>query len=217
MAERPDFSPELSREQFQSYYWYKAELETICRRYHLPSYGTKSELTDYLGRFLDGQSPEDIKAVRQPPTSKTSLRADQITLGTKLLGSGFRLNNQARQFFATYFGLEKFSFKKAMAVKMRDVQASHDREATVADLIAVLENPTSLSSGQPEEKTYQWNQFVRDFRRDPKSKKYQSPLTVAAILWRLVRDSQCEKVYTPQLLLENEFRLVPYLKSKKSN
>lgn len=211
MVQRPDFSSDLSPEEFLSYYWYKTELEEICRDFGLPSYGTKAELTAYIQQFLEGKPASQIKRLRRTKPAG-GLKADQISPETKLLDSGFKLNKEVRQFFADYYGQEKFTFKKVMAIKLREVERLEDKEATVADLIAVLENPDLVSQETPEEKSYQWNRFVKDFRQDPLSKYYREPLKVAALLWRGVKNSQDEKVYTSQLLADHQAELTQYLK-----
>lgn len=211
MTQRPDFNPNLSSEEFLSYYWYKTELESICRNYSLPSYGTKAELTAYIQQFLQGKPANQIKRLRRTKPAE-GLKADQISPETKLLDSGFKLDKEARQFFASYYGQEKFTFKKAMAIKLREVERLEDKEATVADLIAVLENPDLVSQETPEEKSYQWNRFVKDFRQAPLSQDYSEPMKVAALLWQKVKNSQDEKVYTSQLLADNQDELSRYLK-----
>lgn len=211
MVQRPEFSPDLSAEDFLSYYWYKTELEAICRDYQLPSYGTKAELTAYIEQFLQGKSANQIKRVRRAK-SGSGLKADQISPKTKLLDSGFKLNKEARQFFANYYGLEKFTFKKVMAIKLREVERLEDKEATVADLMAVLENPQLVSQETPEEKSYQWNRFVKDFRQDPMSQAYKDPMKTAAFLWQQVKNSRRDKNYTNQLLTDYETELEVYLK-----
>lgn len=97
-------------------------------------------------------------------------KAEQINPQTKLLASGFKLNAEARKFFADYFQVSKFSFKKSMAIKMRQVQSDQDTSATVQDLIDAYQNKTLTDN--EEEHTYQWNNFVKDFNHDERSKKY---------------------------------------------
>lgn len=214
MKNRPVFSSKMSSKEFASYYWYKKELEIICKDYQLPSFGTKAELTEYVIEFLNGKATKDIKSVRKiRRKSSDKLTAYKITLDTKLLNSGFSLNNEARSFFANYFNTQKFSFRKSMAVKMREVEKNGDTEATVADLIKILkEKPRSNTNNEAEEKTYQWNKFVKDFRKDKTSSKYNDPLKVAAILWAIVRDSNNEKKYTHSLITNNESKISKYIK-----
>jgi hypothetical protein len=98
------------------------------------------------------------------------LKTEQINPQTKLLATGFKLNAEARKFFADYFQMSKFSFKKSMAIKMRQVQSDQDTSATVQDLIDAYQNKTLTDN--EEEHTYQWNNFVKDFNHDERSKKY---------------------------------------------
>ncbi|MGT2784239.1 SAP domain-containing protein [Streptococcus merionis] len=208
-----EFSKEMTPAEFKEQYWYKADLEAICRQQQLPTYGTKAELTAYILDYLSGKAASDIVPVRKNHRLKKSLTADEITLDTKLLDSGFSLNNEARVFFQSYLGLDKFSFKKAMAIKLREVEVGQDHSATVADLVAILENPQLSPIANKEEKTYQWNQFVKEFNQDPLSKQYHSPIKVASILWQHVRQSRREKIYHSDLLEEYAEKITPFLKS----
>ncbi|UQS81781.1 SAP domain-containing protein [Bombilactobacillus folatiphilus] len=210
MTTRPEFNAQLSSQTFSKFYWYKTELQQICRHYALPTYGTKAELTQYIYAFLDGTPPSAIHSVRHYRTKiKTALTTEQISLNTKLLHSGFALNNEARQFFANYFGVSHFSFRKSMAVKMREVARTNDTNTTVSDLIQALQAP---SINTFTEQTYQWNHFVKDFCADPWSQNYKQSLKAAAILWRIVRDSDQPKVYQHELLVRYASSLKKFLK-----
>lgn len=210
MSIRPSFNESMSSTTFKAFYWYKEELQQICKRYGLPTYGTKAELSDYIVSFLAGTSIEQINSVRKiRRKTRSSLTADRISLETKLLNSGFSLNKEARIFFADYFGVTKFSFKKSMGIKMREVERNADVGATVADLVEALK---IQSIDNDEEKTYQWNSFVKDFRNDPISKEYTAPLKVAAILWKTVRDTDLPKIYDRQLVLKNSELIVKFRK-----
>lgn len=204
MSKRPEFHLGMTSENFLKYYWYKTELEQICHDNKLPSLGTKAELTDYIVQFLAGKSIEKIVSVRKIKRNTTKhLTAAQITLETRLLNSGFSLNNEARKFFANYYGVKKFTFRKAMGIKMRAVETAGDTKATVADLILALESKSTSVVNNDEEKTYQWNNFVKDFRHDQASKEYSDSLKVAAFLWKIVRDSDGEKNYSHELLVDH--------------
>lgn len=86
---------------------------------------------------------------------------DKMTPETKILNSGFSLNNEARQFFKHYLGVEKFSFKKNMAIKLREIEINQDETATIQDLIETYFNSNKVINS--EEQTYEWNHFVKDF------------------------------------------------------
>ena len=56
----------LTLKGFKENYYYKTDLEKLCKQYKLPSYGTKAELNHYLQLYLSGKPPQEIKAVRSP-------------------------------------------------------------------------------------------------------------------------------------------------------
>lgn len=51
---RPDFNKNMRIKDFQSYYWYKTELQQICKKHSLPITRTKAELTAYIIKLLAG-------------------------------------------------------------------------------------------------------------------------------------------------------------------
>lgn len=213
LMERPVFNKNMKSDTFNSFYWYKEELEKICRENNLPNYGTKAELSAYINQYLNGVAPREIKSVRKIRRQvSTNLKASQITLETKLLNSGFSLNKEARKFFCNYFDVEKFSFRKSMGIMMREVEKNADTEATVYDLIKCINNDENNYKNNDEEKTYQWNNFVREFRKDSYNSIFISQMKVAAILWKILRDSNKEKKYNRQLVVDNFDLVKKYLK-----
>lgn len=207
---RPDFNKKMSIKDFQSYYWYKRELQQILKKYSLPTTGTKAELTGYIIELLAGVPVSNIKITRKI-RRKGTLKADSITPNTSILASGFSLNNEARAFFKVYYGLSQFSFKKSMAIKMREIGKTQDKTATVQDLIDVYERPDENLSNNAEEQTYQWNNFVKTFMADNCTKVYHERMIVASILWAKVRDSNQPKQYSKKLLKQYQSDIRQYL------
>lgn len=207
--QRPDFTKDMTFSEFSKFYWYKTELQIICHEHHLPSVGTKAELNKYIKQFLDGKDSSKISITRN--SKRTGDLLANLTPETKLLESGFCFNNEARQFFKDYYGLGHFSFKKAMAVKMREVEINHNTNATIQDLMDVYEHPPICETNK-EEQTYQWNNFVKDFMADDESKKYNQPLKVAVLLWTDVKHSINNKEYSRELLKRNKSIINRYIK-----
>ena len=58
----------------------------------------------------------------------------------------------------------------------------------------------------------QWNQFLKDFCADESSRNYSNKLKVASILWKEVRNSSNEKIYSKKLLTEYADRIDEYEK-----
>lgn len=65
----------------------------------MPSYGTKAELLLYIKKYFEGIPLNDIKPLRNPRKTSKKLLWDEMTPETKILNSGFSLNNEARKFF----------------------------------------------------------------------------------------------------------------------
>lgn len=202
MTVRPEFTAKMSSKTFLDYYWYKEELVDICRKNCLPTYGTKAELTKYIVSLLEGEPAESLKPRRRRERSKQKIKAEDMKEDTKLLENGFSFNNEARKFFSNYFQVKNFSFKKAMAIKLREVERTKDYDATIKDIInAYLESQNKENViDNEEERTYQWNNFVRDFCDDPSSNEYTNKMKVASIIWRKVRQEKGTKSYSPTLI-----------------
>ncbi len=191
---------ELTLHNFQNKYFYKTDLIKICREYHLSTYGTKAELNHYIYLYLAGTTANKIKPKRTIQKIPR-LTANQITLETKLIGSGFSFNSGAREFFANYFKVDHFSFKKEMAIIKRQAETDDNTNITVGDLIIKFMALKYVAvTKTDEEATYQWNTFVKDFCQSPESQVFNNKLKVAALLWQHVKDSNQPKKYTKSLL-----------------
>ena len=72
---------------------------------------------------------------------------------------------------------------------------------TVADLINVYESTKNKPSKESaEEKTYEWNQFVKDFHKDPRTKGLENKMRIAADLWNIIRQHPGPRKFTNDLL-----------------
>ena len=125
--------------EFTQTYYSKTELIKLCRQWNLPTSGTKAELNSYIEKYLKGMSANQIQPCRSNKIHRL-LTYNEINLDTKLINSGFCFNKVARQWFANYFGVEKFSFSKKMAVIKRKAEVERDKQATVGDLIQQMQN-----------------------------------------------------------------------------
>lgn len=207
----------MTLKHFEESYFYKTDLIKMCRHYGLPTYGTKAELNHYLRSYLSGMPIQAIKSLREQ-TSGASLTFEQITLDTKLINSGFSFNDAARKFFADYFGVEKFSFKKEMAIIKRQAETDGNTEMTVGDLLNQYVNLQQNQHAQKllvtnsEESTYQWNNFLRDFCNSDESHDFNNKLKVASILWQQVKNSTRPKKYTDKLLIDYQTKIVEFKK-----
>ncbi len=187
-------------EQFTQYYWYKDELITICKQHELPPEGTKAELESRIIDFLNGKKTTDMR--NKNTKVRKNKKSSTLTLQTKLIPDGFKFNKQAREFFKQYYQVSTFSFTKEMAAALREAERTGDYEMTVADLLKVYEAGSTVTDKKQnaEEKTYEWNQFVKDFNKDNRTKVYKNKMKVAALLWNKVKHQAGPRTYRPELL-----------------
>ena len=200
----PDFSNIKSFEEFNRYYWYREELSQICKSLGLEYRSTKQELNYIIEQYFKGNRIE--KSVRKV----NKKQAEAITLNTPLLECGFSFNQKFREYFSVATGVEPFKFNADMATAWRKVKAGNDLNFTIQDMLKVYYG--GLDYAKYDHSVCQWNQFLKDFCSDEFSDFYSNKLKVAAILWKEVRDSTNEKIYSRQLLDECRYKIEEYQK-----
>ena len=196
---RPDFSNIKSFEEFNRYYWYREELSQICKSLGLEYRSTKQELNYIIEQYFKGNRIE--KSVRKV----NKKQAEAITLNTPLLECGFSFNQKFREYFSVATGVEPFKFNADMATAWRKVKAGNDLNFTIQDMLKVYYGESDYA--KYDHSVCQWNQFLKDFCSDEFSDFYSNKLKVAAILWKKVRDSANEKIYSRQLLDEYRYKI----------
>ena len=201
---RPDFKDIKSFEEFNRYYWYREELSQICKALGLEYRCTKQELNLIIEQFFKGNRVE--KSVRKVNKNQT----ESINLNTPLLESGFSFNQKFRDYFSAVTGVNPFKFNADMATAWRKVKAENDLSFTIQDMLKVYYGESDYA--KYDNSACQWNQFLKDFCRDECSEHYSDKLKTAAALWKEVRDSKNEKVYSRELLKKYRNKIYKYLK-----
>ena len=201
---RADFSNIKSFEEFNRYYWYREELSQICKSLGLEYRSTKQELNHIIEQYFKRNRIE--KSVRKV----NKKQAEAITLNTPLLECGFSFNQKFREYFSVVTGVDPFKFNADMATAWRKVKAENDLNFTIQDMLKVYYG--GLDYAKYDHSVCQWNQFLKDFCSDEFSDFYSNKLKVAAILWKEVRDSTNEKIYSRQLLDECRYKIEEYQK-----
>ena len=201
---RADFINIKSFEEFNRYYWYREELSQICKSLGLEYRGTKQELNHIIEQYFKGNIIE--KSVRK--VNKKQAKA--ITLNTPLLECGFSFNQKFREYFSVVTGVDPFKFNANMATAWRKVKAENDLNFTIQDMLKVYYGESDYA--KYDHSVCQWNQFLKDFCSDEFSDYYSNKLKVAAILWKEVRDSTNEKIYSRQLLDEYRYKIEEHQK-----
>ncbi|HDR6258643.1 TPA: hypothetical protein QCX17_002149 [Bacillus cereus] len=107
---RPPLTKSISIEDFQNYYWLKAELQTFCRENGLPASGSKIEITDCISHYLT--TGKILKNSSVQKVSKASLSYKDLSLQT-IITNNHRCSEDVRAFFKEKIGTN-FSFTVAL-------------------------------------------------------------------------------------------------------
>ena len=206
---RPDFKDIHSFEDFNLYYWYREELSQICKSLGLEYRGTKQELNDIIHQYFLGNKVE--KSVGR----RNKNEVEVITLNTPLLYCGFSFNQKFRDYFSAVTGINPFKFNADMATAWRKVKKDKDITFTIQDMIKIYYGESDYA--KYDSSACQWNQFLKDFCLDECCKFYSNTLKVASILWKEVKNSTNEKIYSRELLKEYEHKVKEYRKETDSN
>ena len=201
---RPDFRDIKSFEEFNRYYWYRDELSQICKSLGLEYRCTKQELNHIIEQYFKGNRIEKFLSKGNKNQSEV------ITLDTPLLECGFSFNQKFRDYFSAVIGVNSFKFNADMATAWRKVKRDNDVKFTIQDMIKIYYGESDYA--KYDNSVCQWNQFLKDFCTDEFSEYYSNKLKAAAILWKEVRDSKNEKIYSRELLKKYEDKIEAYCK-----
>ena len=206
---RPDFKDIHSFEEFNLYYWYREELSQICKSLELEYRGTKQELNEIIHQYFLGNK------VDKRVNKRNTKQVEDITLNTPLLYCGFSFNQKFRDYFSAVTGISPFKFNADMATAWRKVKKDKDITFTIQDMIKIYYGESDYA--KYDSSACQWNQFLKDFCLDECCKFYSNTLKVASILWKEVKNSTNEKIYSRELLKEYEHKVKEYRKETDSN
>lgn len=200
---RPDFSEIKTFEEFSKYYWYREELQKICRQHGIDASGMKAELNHNIEEYFKGTIIHTkgancrTRATKNSPKSNTSA---PLTLQTSLLECNFCFSQRFRDFFSKETGIKKFKFNADMVATARKVKETKDASFTLGDMLDIYYEKKTYA--KYSKVSLQWNKFVQDFCADPANANIPNKLKAAAKLWKIVRESTREKVYSHDLLNE---------------
>ena len=194
---RPEFNKIKTFEEFSKYYWYREELIKICRGLGLKSDGGKIELNKVIEAYFNGTKilPEKLASSRDSEFISSSL-----SLNTSLLKCSFTFGPRFREFFENHTGIKPFKFNVDMVATVKKVKETGDANFTLGDLLDIYYGKKTYA--KYDKSALQWNKFVKDFCADPATANFSNKLKTAAIVWKEVRNSTRDKVYTHELLTE---------------
>ena len=201
---RPEFDKIKSFEEFNKYYWYREELSKICKSLGLEYKGTKQDLNHIIEEYFKGN------LIKKSSIKNKKKQVEKITLDTPLLECGFSFNTYFREYFESLTNISPFKFTADMATAWRKVKKENDLSFTIKDMLKVYYGESEYA--KYDNSVCQWNQFLKDFCSDENSQNYSNKLKVASILWKEVRNSKNEKIYSKDLLNEYGGKIKEYYK-----
>lgn len=198
---RPDFDDIQDYEEFSKYYWYQKELKKICREHALKTPSYKIELNKVIEAYFAGKKilPEKRYGKNKKPV------VQKLTLDTGLIACNFTFGNKFREFFAKMTGKKHFKFNADMGATVKAVKENEDESFTLRDLLDIYFGRRVYAVY--DRSALQWNKFVKDFCTDDATQIYEERLTIAAKLWRIVKDLGMPKNYSRELLEKYQDRL----------
>lgn len=191
---RPNFKEIKNYEEFSKYYWYRDELKQICKKLGISDNGTKKELNYYIEQYYNGKliKKEKIKSYK-------SINSN-ITLESKLLECGFCFNQKFRDYFSKLTNTKNFKFNANMATTWKIVKKNNDENFTIKDMLDIYYNKKEYA--KYDNSSCEWNKFLKDFCNDKRNNIFKNKMKVASILWKEIRNSTKEKIYTENLTKE---------------
>ena len=199
--ERPEFDNIKDYDEFSKYYWYRDELIKICRDHGLKAPSGKIELNKVIEAYFSGERIlPDRRHIKKKKPDVT-----ELTLDTGLIECGFSFGNRFREFFSEQTGEKHFKFNVDMVATVKAVKEREDESFTLGDLLDEYYGKKIYA--RYDKSVLQWNKFVKDFCTDDSTKEFGERLKAAATLWKIVRDSDVEKIYSRELLEKYRDRL----------
>ncbi|MDE5545840.1 MAG: SAP domain-containing protein [Anaeroplasmataceae bacterium] len=196
---RPDFEEIKSYDEFIKYYWYREELQEICKNLHLEYNVEKKELNQIIESYFKGI------LIPHQPKSKSKCATKDLALDTRILDCGFTFGPKFRDFFIQVTGDPKFKFTADMVATVKVVKETKDKSFTLGDLLDIKFGKKTYAKF--DNSSCQWNKFLKDFCADKNNDRYKDKLKAASRFWKLLRNSDLPKVYSKEFIENNKDKI----------
>ncbi|KXY27558.1 cytoplasmic protein [Bacillus cereus] len=188
---RPPLTKSISLEDFQNFYWLKAELQTFCREHGLSASGSKIEISGRISHYLT--TGKVLKNSSHQKVSKASLSYKELSLQT-IITNNHRCSEDVRSFFKEKIGAN-FRFTVALQKFFKENVGK-----TYEDAITFWYEENERKK-DPTYKTtisaqFEYNRFTRDFFEDPNNKGKSKADAIAA--WNEIKAKPGSNAYIPQ-------------------
>lgn len=157
---RPQLHDKIDPDTFDSYYWYRHELQALAKDLGLSCSGGKFDIHDRISHYL--RTGEALKPVRRKTESDFDWATESLSVNT-LVTDSYKNTENVRAFFRTQIG-QSFKFNIDLMNFMKD-----NLGVSLSDAIQFYKNrERSLQNGysQPIEEHNQFNLYTREFLAD---------------------------------------------------
>ncbi|HDR6314323.1 TPA: SAP domain-containing protein [Bacillus thuringiensis] len=187
---RPPLTKSISLEDFQNYYWLKAELQTFCREHGLPASGSKIEITERISHYLT--TGKILKNSSGQMVSKASLSYKDLSLQT-IITNNHRCSEDVRAFFKEKIGAN-FRFTVALQKFFKENVGKTYEEALTFwyEENERKKDPTYKTTISAQ---FEYNLFTRNFFEDPNNKRRSKADAIAA--WKEIKTKPGSNAYVP--------------------
>jgi hypothetical protein len=178
----------------------------FCRQHGLATSGQKLDVVARIEAFLEtGRCDVRERSARARGRSAVTMRCGPITLDT-VVGDDFKCDAETRAFFKSVIG-EHFHFTAHLQQFRREQQLKSVR-LTYGDLVrewmAEHERRKDPNYKSRIARSWEYNQFVRDFMAD-KPRNEGLSISDAARAWNVIRTHRGEqRTYAEYLRLKHE-------------
>lgn len=181
MIDRPILDKNLDSKTFREFYYLKEELVDFCRKYGLPTFGGKLEITERIAHFLDTGEILSAKRVQKKAQTITDITEETP------IESDFVCSEKHREFFKEHIG-NRFSFNVAFQKWLKSNSGK-----TYADAIdAYYQILEDKKKGKTKiDKQFEYNTYIRDFFADNQGKS----LDEAIKCWKYKKQLQGHNRY----------------------
>ena len=157
---RPKLRADIDADTFDSYYWYREELEAFARLLQLSRSGGKFDIHDRISHYL--RTGDKITPKSSKPTSKFDWSKEQLDEKT-VISDSYKNNQNVRSFFTDQLG-DSFAFSIDLMNFMKDNVGD-----TLGDAVAFyrsIEQAKKEGYKQKIEPHNQFNLYTREFLED---------------------------------------------------
>ncbi len=152
---RPILTKHTNPDDFVSFYWLKEELITFLREHHLPTTGSKQELTTRISQFLTTGS---VPATSKPSQKAVKVEMPQTFTRQSIIGAGWRCSQELRAFFEQEIGTH-FHFDGVM----RDL-IHNGSGKTLGEAIEIWEGEARKPRKEkPIAVQFEYNRHIREY------------------------------------------------------